>query len=424
MKRSKLYLIGAVVLMALSACVSEEIPSGSKDGAGKMQVDVDILRPQATRAGVNTADYPITIYKADGTVEKEYEKLSLVPKQISLSVGQYFVEAHTPGEMDKIMDSPYYIGTEPVTILKGINTRANVVCRMGNGSFEVKYSDTFATAFTSWKISIDDGGESAITFDHWMETMKQYMAFEKNVSELSVNFVGITAAGNRITMANTLTKRQASEQYDDDNEYFSGGDAIVLNFEPVESSEGKITGITLTADIQFEESETTYPMEVEDKELPGEGGPEGDDNGGENTGGGADNNAITLNLPEDMTVSGSTDPALGNTYIAAEHGIKSIKVKIASTSDEMVSSLNDLAGNYEGIDFMNGTEVVDNQGLVSLFTDLGQTLVVPSEGATEYTFPIGNFFGLLQFLPGEHTFTLTITDMQGNTKNGKLKLTV
>ena len=62
--------------------------------------------------------------------------------------------------------------------------------------------------------------------------------------------------------------------------------------------------------------------------------------------------------------------------------------------------------------------------MVGLFTDLGQTLTVPSEGDTEYTFPIGNFFTLLAFLPGEHTFTLTITDLQGNTKNGVLKLTV
>jgi hypothetical protein len=59
-----------------------------------------------------------------------------------------------------------------------------------------------------------------------------------------------------------------------------------------------------------------------------------------------------------------------------------------------------------------------------LFTELGQTLAVPSEGDLEYTFPIGNFFTLLSVLSGEHDFTLTITDMQGNTKNGKLRLTV
>lgn len=125
-----------------------------------------------------------------------------------------------------------------------------------------------------------------------------------------------------------------------------------------------------------------------------------------------------------MVVSAATDPSLGDTYIAAENGIKSIKVKMSSTSEDMISSLNDLAGNYDGVDFISGAEVVGNQEMVRLFGDLGQTLAVPAEGDTEYTFPIGNFFTLLAFLPGEHTFTLTITDMQGNTKDGLLKLTV
>lgn len=97
---------------------------------------------------------------------------------------------------------------------------------------------------------------------------------------------------------------------------------------------------------------------------------------------------------------------------------------MSSTSEDMISSLQGLSENYNGVDFINGAEVVGNQEMVRLFGDLGETLPVPAEGDTEYTFPIGNFFTLLAFLPGEHTFTLTITDMQGNTKDGILKLTV
>ena len=89
----------------------------------------------------------------------------------------------------------------------------------------------------------------------------------------------------------------------------------------------------------------------------------------------------------------------------------------------MISSLQDLNAQY-GVDFIAGAEVVQNQKLVDLFKDLGQTLTVPKEGDTEYTFPIGNFFGLLVFLSGEHTFDLIITDMNGNTKSGTLVLTV
>lgn len=430
MNHPKIILISAIVMMGLSSCVNEEVPA-YENGSGKMQLEVDVLKPKSTRATVDTKDFPVTLLDAEGNPLEghKYNKVTEVPKQIQLPVGQYAAESHSPFEFEKIMDKPYYKGIEDFYIRKDMNTKVEVTCRMANGSFEVKFSDTFHEVFKAWNIMINDGTETAIAYSATdvLPLPKRYMRFEDKTSEIFVNFVGVTNEGSRITMSNTLTKEQASEQYDDDNPNFSGGDAIVLNFTPVESTEGDITGITLKADIQFEESEITYPLEVEEKgtngeeeggDNPGEGG---DTPGGENSG---DENAITLNLPKDMTVSVSTDPALGDTYIASEHGLKSIKVKMSSTSDEMISSLQDLSRNYNGVDFINGAEVVGNDEMIRLFSDLGQTLAIPSQGDKEYTFPIGNFFTLLAFLPGEHTFTLTITDMQGNTKDGLLKLAV
>ena len=424
MNISKILLLGTFFGIGVSSCVNEEFPTTDAK-QGSVSLDVDHLKPSATRA-IETADFPVAIYDAEGNKEvASYDKASLVPKQIKMSVGNYYAVAHTPGVMDKIMDKPYYSGRDDFEILPNINTVSTVVCRMANGSFNINFSDDFAGSFTNWTISIDDGTSSAIIYtfakDGWTPPVT-YMTFEEKVEVLNVNFTGITTSGNRIAASNKLTKKAASEQYDSDNPYFSGGDAIEIEFRPVESTEGDITGITLKADIQFEESEEDFEMEVEDNTSAG-----GDDEGGneDTPGEGGDSDAIILDLPSDMIVSGKTDPSLGDTYIASENGLKSITVKISSTSEEMIGSLALLSENYEGVDFLKGTEVVDNQGLVTLFTEgLGQELSVPSQGDKEYTFPIGNFFNLLAFLPGEHTFTLTITDMNGNTKNGILKLTV
>lgn len=417
----KISLMSSAIGLGLSSCVSEELPSGlERKENGSMSINVDMLRPSSTRA-VETKDFPVKITSTkDNTLIKSYDKASEVPNKITLPVGNYFAEAHTPGELQKIMTTPYYKGRDDFEILQGINTKSTVTCKMANGSFKVKYSDEFASAFATWTISIDDGTESVIQFtnEDGLTPATIYMTFEENVNFLTTNFKGTTTSGSKISTSNKLTKKQASEQYDNDDEYFSGGDAIVINFSPVESTEGDITGITLNANISFEETEKWYDMEVTDK---GAGG-DNDNPGGGNTGG--DSSTITLDLPSNMTVDASTDPSLGDTYIYAENGIQSITVGITSTSPEMIASLQDLAANYEGVDFLSSTEIVENQTVVTLFNDLGQSLDVPTKGQESYTFPIGNFFLLLAFLPGEHTFSLTVTDMNGNSKSGSLTLTV
>lgn len=412
--------MGSFIGLAFASCANEGFPTSEE---GTMSLSVNKVAPAATRA-VETADFPVAVYSLNtNQVIASYKRADEVPSKIKMKTGEYYAEAHSPLQLKKIMDAPYYAGCDTFEILQNINTISNVVCRMANGSITVRFSDDFMTVFKSWTVTIDDGSETAIVYTYDQDGLlpaTKYINFEDNVKELNVQFFGVTEKGNRISTANILTKRQASEQYDSDNECFSGGDCIVVNFNPVESTEGDITGLTITANIQFEESEESFELEVEDK-ITADGPGSGE---GETPGGSGDSDAITLDLPQDMVVSMLTDPSLGDTYIAAEHGIKSIVVSMASTSADMMASLADLAVEYEGVDFVNGAEVVGNQNMVSLFETLGQSLAVPSQGDTEYTFPIGNFFKLLGMMPGEHSFTLTITDMEGNTKNGKLKLTV
>ena len=419
MNISKKILLGSFIGLACASCVNEGFPTSEE---GTMSLSVDKVAPAATRA-VETADFPVAVYSLKtNQVIASYKRADEVPSKIKMNTGEYYAEAHSPLQLKKIMDDPYYAGCDTFEILQNITTISNVICRMANGSITVRFSDDFMTVFKSWTVTIDDGSETAIVYTYDQNGLlpaTKYIRFEDNVKELNVQFFGVTEKGNRITTANILTKRQASEQYDSDNEYFSGGDCIVVNFSPVNATDGDVTGISITANIQFEESEGSFELEVEDKIVAGGGGGNEEENPG-----GGDSDAITLNLPKDMVVSALTDPSLGDAYIAAEHGIKSIMVKMTSTSDVMMGSLVELAANYEGVDFVNGAEVVGNQNMIALFESLGQSLAIPSEGDSEYTFPIGNFFVFLDMFPGVNTFTLTITDMQGGTKNGKLKLTV
>ena len=418
MKIVRNILMGACVLLGWASCANEEFAT-TETRQGSISLNVDKLNPNATRA-VETAAYPVAIYTLEGGEEKvAYERADQVPATIKLPVGKYYAEAHTPGELKKIMDVPYYMGRDEFEILQNINTVSTVTCRMANGGVTVKYTDAFKHVFEKCDVTVDDGSQSVIIYqaseENGFEPITHYLCYAEKTNALYVNVAAVTKEGYNSSMKFVLTKKEAYEHYDDDKEYFAGGDCVVISCDTIklESTEGSITGITITANIEFEESEGSVDLDVEDFV------PEDDEE--ENPG---DSDAITLDLPADMVVSAATDPALGDTYIAAEHGIKSIMVKMSSTSPAMMSSLADLAEQW-GVDFAAGAEVVENKKMEDLFVKgLSQDLAIPTEGDLEYTFPIGNFFSLLAFLPGDHSFTLTVTDMEGNIKNGKLVLTV
>lgn len=420
MKLQNALLAGAIAIAALSSCSSEDVLDAMGQ-TGKMKLAVDIVKPQP-RATTEVTDFPVTIYDASGAQVANYNTVAEVPASIVLEVGNYTVESHTPGAIAKKMAAPYYKGTQPVEILKDITSEANVTCKMQNSLITVNYGEEFRSVFASWEITLDDGSETALSFTNSSATNSTYWYFgEEGAAQLTVNFRGITTEGATISARYILTKDQADESYDDDRPNFCGGDAITINFQPTESTEGNVTSITINADVTFTETNENVNIDVVDKPGFIEGG------GGEDPGpqpGGDD--AVTLNLPADISfpaMTPPTDTSLGDTYIAAEAGLKSITVKVISTSEDMNSSLADLNTEYD-VDFIGGTEVVANQNLVKLFEGLGQPLAVPAVGDKEYTFPVGNFFGFLMVLPGEHQFALTVTDMDGNKKSGTVKVTV
>lgn len=423
MKSYKL-LLGCAALLAMTGCVSEDM-TGSSD-KGVLSLDVSTRQPTATRAGeYEVTDFPVTIYKEDGTTRVEsYDAVDAMPEKIRLDVGTYVLEAHTPGTMQRQMTYPYYKGTATSEILKDVTTQTTIVCKQQNGSIKVNYDEDFLALFTAWTITFDDGGDQALSIKNTNgnDPAAVYWAFGENVDKLTVNFRGTTADGNTITASKLLTKDQATETYDGETTNFGGGDAVVVNFTPVEATTGKVT-ISISANIVFTETSETVTISVVDNGTLTPENPDDPQTPDDPTPGGG----ITLNLPAPISYpflgAASVNKSLGDTYIAAESGLKSIIVSIESTSSEMVTSVGKLNDNY-GVDFINGAEIVGNQDVVRLFSELNQPLSVPDEGDTEYTFPIGNFFELLQVLAGEHTFNLSVTDMDGNVKTGKVVITI
>ncbi len=410
-------LVGALSVVALTSCVSENLDFGN-DEMGVLALSVDIAQPQS-RAITEVTSYPVVIYDAEGNVKFSYNSVEEVPATIRTGVGNYTAESHTPGGLEKKMSYPYYKGTKNFEILPNTKSEVEVTCTMQNSRIVVNYNGDFMDVFTSWEITLSDGDGAALSFTNTSSSAPVYYWFGENgAEELTLNFRGTTADGSTVVARNTLTPSQASSGYDNDQENFCGGETLTLNFTPAESEDGSISSVTINANVTFTETNETVDVVVVDKSNMDD--PGNDPTPGPGPG---DDGSIILNLPQNMTVNAATDKSLGDTYIKCDNKIKSIKVAIVSTSDEMIESLNDLNTNY-GVNFISGAEIVDNQSVVQLFNDLNQPLSVPSLGDTDYTFPIGNFFGLLGFLSGQHTFNMVVEDMEGHTKNGVLVLTV
>ena len=423
MKLKNTFLLFSLVITGFTSCVSENLENEQTVEKGRMTLRVSALEPMTTRAKTEVTNYPVIVYDKQGNIVEgcEWETVSDIPEEVVLKAGKYDVESHTPGTCEKRMSTPYYKGVTEIEIIKNTRTDVEVICKMLNSKIQMTYTPEFLEVFKTWTITIDDsqdlsGANSVFSFTDEDGTTPDpfYWYFQNEVTKLKLNFQGVTTNGSTIVATRIITKSIADERYDDDAEYFKGGDALAITLSPTgEVTSGKVNDITINATITF--AETTEPKDLEVT----------DNNSGNNEEPSTPpTEAITLTLPQDMTVTEDTDPSLGDALILTPNGIKSLLVSIESTNSEMTGSLEQVAIDYPGLDFINGTEVVGSTILVNFLAELGEEITVPSSGQTEYTFPIGNFFGFLLMLEGTHTFHMIVEDLNGNKKQGTINLTI
>lgn len=421
MKKHNIILLSILALCSAVSCVNEMGPNGGTyANKGELVLSVNANTP-ATKAVTQVDDYPVIIKNAADVVIFSYETVQEVPEKILLDVGYYNVESHTPGQMQKKMTSPYYGGESKVEIKTGISSKAEVTCTMQNTKIAVNYGQEFTEVFKSWTITIDDGSTTALVFNHKDPRSNGqtvfYWHFDNNVCKVTLNFVGQTHDGSTISQRYDISKSQIEHGgYDNDSECFTGGDALSFTFTPQESTTGTIDSISMQISIAFDESGEDINVDVtDDPQYDPEPEPGPGPEPAENT--------IVLSMPAPITLP-EADTSKGDVSISTPDGIKSLKVHVTSTSGDMIGALEEVANQYEGVDLVGGCEVVDNQNLVSFLGNLGNELSVPTKGDKNYTFPVGQFFGFLVVLPGEHSFHMDVIDMVGNKKSGTLVITV
>ena len=92
-------------------------------------------------------EFPLVIKALGFEYTKEYESFSKYKEEtegvIELPIGNYEIEAHSPGEFAEKMNDPYYGGVEKIEIMSGVEKPAIVKCSIQNVKIAMDFTPEF-----------------------------------------------------------------------------------------------------------------------------------------------------------------------------------------------------------------------------------------------------------------------------------------
>lgn len=435
-------ILGTAAMLSLASCELKNELTGSlvdKEDTGSIELGVSVKQPVSqTRAdvsGIDTNTYPVVIQgTSDGVtdIKHEYETLAEMPASITVPVGQYTLSSHTPGTLEKQMTAPYYAGSTNITVSKDIASKADVVCRMANSRIQMNYGEDFKEAFSQWTITVNDGSEMALSYTQENLTPTPiYWHFENNATTITVNIRATTTAGNTVSESRTFHKSDAETNYEEVGDAFTGGDALEINMGTVTSSTGDLEGITINTNITFEDSSEAVEIPTHDPDPdPDPPVPEetptvtciGKINSEAETEGNIFDTGVIYSITKENWPT-------TNVVISTPAGLKSMKVTIIGGNEGFQGIADDMA--------FNNMEMIGST-LGDMLGGMGVNLPMPEKDSTSYTFPVGQFYAMMNLYgptkngqetdnpnygKDYHEFLITVEDNNGSTV-GPLSLKV
>ena len=406
----KLFKFISTVALALSiglvGCERDKIGYGDKEGATgtlsfmkfdvKTSTDIEIISRAATSA---TYNYVIRIFDANGDQVGADYIYGQMPESIVLTTGTYSMKIQSQSQIPSAeFESPVYGATvENIVIEEDKTTDVGVItCKLINIKVSVGYNEAM------WAVLGDDAnvlveiGDGALNFAKG-ESQNGYFAAPEVSNAMTVKFAG-TVDGNYATMTRAFTDVKA-------------GQWRKINFIMTVNEEGDATFDVVVED-WCDEKELANNIDVSEEVI----GPDPEAGEGEEE---------NPDAPKVIYKGGSvpTSPIvitdgmeLGFT-ISAPKGIAGLSVDIASDNADFNNDV--LSMGISPIDLVNPSEaqisICDMFGL-----PYGSNLV----GQTETAFDLSGAVTPLLGFPGTHSFTLTITDAEGNSTSTTIKMKV
>ena len=416
--------------MGLVSCEMKDEILGDKELSGETgTLALGVVTNDATNTVVTKADagdatinaFPVTIYDATGEVYESYAHYSEMPAELRMPVGEYRVEAYSDGEFKTEMTEPWFKGEESFSIVKDGTNHVEIECEMQNLPITIEPDGDFLNEFQSgWTITLDDGKGSILTFTNKdTAPYKKYWKIAEGVTSISVNVEATSSTGDKVTQHYTCTKKNAAEEHPGDTDNFVGGDALIIKLSPEVAEVTLEMTIGITVDLSFVEQpdETVeIPVEIED----GTDDPDDPDDkpvqpGTENAPE-IDIPQLVYTLPADLSKAETANAVIKiSTAGNPDNELERMIVKITPDSEGFKSALG-----FAVPDLLNGMDLVGRTDIEPVLGIIVEGIKVPAkEGVTEYSFPVGKFFSVLNepdmgaTTSTGHTFELDVYDSAG-----------
>lgn len=406
----KLFKFLSVCALALSiglvSCERDKIGYGDKENAtgtlSFMQFDIetsteiDIISRAATSA---TYNYVIRIFDANGDQVGDDYIYGQMPESIVLNTGTYSMSVQSQSNIPAAeFEAPVYGATvNNIVIEEDQTTNVGVItCKLINIKVSVAYNEAMQAVMGDDCQAIVEIGNGALTFAKG-ESQCGYFAAPEVSNAMTVKFSG-TVDGNYATMTRAFTDVKA-------------GQWRKINFIMTVNEEGDATFDVVVED-WCDEKELSNNVDVSEEVI----GPDPDAGEGEEEnpdapkviykGGSVPSSAIVI-----------TDGMQLGFTISAPKGIAGLSVDIASDNADFNNDV--LSMGISPIDLVNPSEA--QISICNMFgLPYGESLV----GQTETAFDLSGAVTPLLGFPGTHSFTLTITDAEGNTTSTTIKMKV
>ena len=250
------WALGMAFVMGLASCeMKEEIwgndPISGDTGLLDLNIATTSSKNQISTKGTTdqVEEFPVTITGKDVDYNLSFASFAKLKEEnpLTLPVGTFTIEAHSPGEFEDVMTEPYYGGTKEITIAKSTTTQDSISCTIQNVKISLDLTSSFLETYGEWEITVTDNNGHVKVYKNTDEDAEEpasiYWKLGDDVEIIYIKGSATTKDGQEKVTINSSAKKTDLQEYEDgESTSFVGGDELVLSFTPVKV-EGSTPGV-------------------------------------------------------------------------------------------------------------------------------------------------------------------------------------